>query len=169
LQASWEKFATLLANAKDDEIAEACKSIVNDETVKNRARVIVGRDTRASGLTLLEALFAGFKAAGADFTDYGYLTTPQLHYMVRCINTEGKGELSYGEPSEQGYYKKLATAFGQALGSKVPSDVVIVDCANGVGAPKLEALMKHLGDRISIKVVNNDYHNPHALNVEVRK
>ena len=37
----------------------------------------------------------------------GLLTTPQLHYMVRCINTNGV----YGEATEIGYYTKLATAF----------------------------------------------------------
>ena len=41
----------------------------------------------------------------------GQLTTPQLHYVVRCINTQGK----FGEPSEDGYYKKLVTSFGQLV------------------------------------------------------
>ena len=37
----------------------------------------------------------------------GILTTPQLHYMVRCINTGG----AYGDPTEDGYYHKLSSAF----------------------------------------------------------
>ena len=37
----------------------------------------------------------------------GVLTTPQLHYMVRCINTNG----AFGAPTEEGYYHKLAAAF----------------------------------------------------------
>ena len=37
----------------------------------------------------------------------GLLTTPQLHYIVRCINTNA----AYGEPTEEGYYKKLSSAF----------------------------------------------------------
>lgn len=35
------------------------------------------------------------------------MTTPQLHYMVKCTNT---GE-AYGIPTEIGYYTKLASAF----------------------------------------------------------
>lgn len=35
----------------------------------------------------------------------GVLTTPQLHYMVYCINT---GE---GTPTEEAYYQKFAAAF----------------------------------------------------------
>ena len=37
----------------------------------------------------------------------GILTTPQLHYMVRCVNT---GEV-YGTATEEGYYQKLCCAF----------------------------------------------------------
>ena len=37
----------------------------------------------------------------------GLLTTPQLHYMVCCTNTQG----AYGVATEEGYYDKLASAF----------------------------------------------------------
>lgn len=39
--------------------------------------------------------------------DYGQVTTPQLHYMVLCSNTEGR----YGEATLEEYYKKLSKAF----------------------------------------------------------
>ena len=41
----------------------------------------------------------------------GVLTTPQLHYMVRCVNTNG----TYGAPTEDGYYQKLSSAFHQMV------------------------------------------------------
>jgi len=41
----------------------------------------------------------------------GVMTTPQLHYVVRCINTAGR----FGQPSEDGYYNKLVAAFNQLL------------------------------------------------------
>lgn len=37
----------------------------------------------------------------------GVLTTPQLHFMVKCINSNGK----YGDATEEGYYKKYTNAF----------------------------------------------------------
>lgn len=40
-------------------------------------------------------------------TDYGLLTTPQLHYMVYCRNTQGQ----YGKATTEGYYQKLSKAF----------------------------------------------------------
>lgn len=51
---------------------------------------------------------------GAKATHFGLKTTPMLHYLVRCINTLGASD-SYGEPTEEGYYKKLAAAFEAAV------------------------------------------------------
>ena len=42
-----------------------------------------------------------------DFVFLGLLTTPQLHFMVRCKNTDSK----YGTPTEEGYYQKISEAF----------------------------------------------------------
>ena len=41
----------------------------------------------------------------------GVMTTPQLHYVVRCINTNGR----FGQPSEDGYYNKLVSGFNKLL------------------------------------------------------
>lgn len=49
---------------------------------------------------------------------------------------------------------------------------VTVDCANGVGGPKLRELLKSLPDSsdggVEIKVVNDEVHKPEVLNVQVR-
>ena len=50
----------------------------------------------------------------------GLLTTPQLHYMVRCINTNE----AFGVPTEDGYYQKLAMSFKDLL-PKVAGHYVI--------------------------------------------
>ena len=136
------------------------------------AKVVFARDTRASGPALVSALVDGLKASGAEYTDYGFLTTPQLHYMTRCINTAGT-PYAYGDPSETGYYKKLAEAFKKAMKHQKINGGVTVDCANGVGAPKLKELIKYLPSSteggIDIKVVNDDISRPDMLNVQVRK
>lgn len=46
------------------------------------------------------------------------LTTPQLHYMVKCTNSQG----TYGEPSEDGYCRKLA----KALEAILPKNVLVL-------------------------------------------
>jgi phosphoacetylglucosamine mutase len=133
------------------------------------ANVVVARDTRASGSRLLGCLLDGLKGAGAEYKDYGFLTTPQLHYMVRCLNTEGTSE-AYGTPTEAGYYEKFSSAFKKAMGSRKPSGGLTVDCANGVGGPKLNELIKYLPAQetgLEIAVVNDNVIKPEALNVDV--
>lgn len=135
-----------------------------------KARVVFARDTRASGPQLVAALEAGLKASGCEYTDYKLLTTPQLHYITRCLNTKGT-PYDYGEPTEQGYYEKTAAAFKEAIGGKKFNGGVTVDCANGVGGPKLRELIKHLPSAseggLYIKVVNDDVERPERLNHQV--
>jgi len=88
----------------------------------------------------------------------GVVSTPQLHYVVRCHNTRG----AYGRPSITGYYSKLIGAYKDFLAA-VDSDGparqkyvanVSVDCANGVGAKVLEVASPQLKDRLPMTVVN---------------
>lgn len=135
-----------------------------------QARVIFARDTRASGPRLVSALLAALEASRTEYTDYKLLTTPQLHYITRCLNTKGTA-YEYGEPTEQGYYEKLAASFKAAIGTKKFNGPVTVDCANGVGGPKLRELIKYLPSisegGLEIKVVNDDVLKPDRLNHQV--
>lgn len=69
---------------------------------------------RPSCAHLVKCLERGLEVAGAKTTNFGLKTTPMLHYLVRCINTQGTSD-AYGEPTEEGYYKKLANAFAAAV------------------------------------------------------
>jgi phosphoacetylglucosamine mutase len=175
LEASWEKYATQLANADSD---DSLVHIYNDlaKTLKVNldapAKVIFARDTRASGSRLVECLNDALTATAAEITDYKILTTPQLHYLVRCVNTKGTQD-EYGHVSEKGYYEKLAAAFKQAMEHTRPQGSLTVDCANGVGGPKLRELLKYLSAAvdggIDIKVINDDVHKPETLNHQVSR
>ena len=139
--------------------------------MENPARVVFARDTRASGSRLVGVLNSSLTASDVEFIDWKYMTTPQLHYVVRCKNTLGT-QYEYGEPNEQGYYEKLAEAFKKVMkGVKVKGSLT-VDCANGVGGPKLRELIKYMPsveeNGLDIKVVNDDVINPDSLNSEVR-
>jgi hypothetical protein len=59
---------------------------------------------------LLQALKDAVSQLNGKLMDFGWTTTPQLHYITLCLNTVGT-PIAYGEPSENGYYKKLSTAF----------------------------------------------------------
>ncbi|KAK4547644.1 hypothetical protein LTR36_000601 [Oleoguttula mirabilis] len=167
LEQEWEFWATGLANSKDGaELRNGYMHAVKDLKIEQtkEAKVIFARDTRPSGARLVKALIAGLEATGTKYIDYGYATTPQLHYLVRATNTQNQ-PIPYGEVSMEGYYKKTAEAFKQAMKYATPKGPVTVDCANGVGAPKLKELMKYLGpDILEINIVNDKIENPDVLN-----
>ena len=48
-----------------------------------KGRIVVGRDTRTSGETLINAVKSGLLAVGCDVTDCGILPTPALQYLVK--------------------------------------------------------------------------------------
>ncbi|KAF1842135.1 Phosphoacetylglucosamine mutase [Cucurbitaria berberidis CBS 394.84] len=171
LQEEWEVLSTEIANqSTPEDVSKYYHELASKYKIdlKTPARVVVARDTRASGSRLLGCLLDGLTAAGAESKDYGFLTTPQLHYMVRCMNTEGTKE-AYGVPTEKGYYEKFGAAFKTALRGKKPSGHLTVDCANGVGGPKLVELIKYLPSKeegLEIVVVNDNVIKPESLNVD---
>jgi phosphoacetylglucosamine mutase len=69
---------------------------------------------RPSCPELVKHLESGLEVSGAQSKNYGVLTTPMLHYLVRCLNTAGTSD-AYGEPSAEGYYKKLSDAYKTAV------------------------------------------------------
>ncbi len=113
LEASWEPFCTQLANAASDaEVIRVLESIVATFKIdlSVQASVVFAHDTRPSSPALTRALVDGLAAFGTHLIDAGLKTTPQLHYLVLAHNTAGSAE-PYGEPTEEGYYKKLAAAY----------------------------------------------------------
>jgi phosphoacetylglucosamine mutase len=169
LEQSWEEYAIWLANAETgDELLSKINKIVEvcGIDLQQRASVIVGRDTRPSGMGLVRSLSDGVAAMVGDFKDYGILTTPLLHYLTRCLNTEGTPQ-SYGEPTEAGYYKKLADAYKKIVHDKVKLSPLQVDCANGVGAIALERLVKEIGtEYLTVNATQTDTQGKGVLNFE---
>ncbi|CCG84227.1 protein of unknown function [Taphrina deformans PYCC 5710] len=167
LEASWEAHATALANAGDDKaLTKVLDTIIDKYKIDLgiEANVIYARDTRPSSIPLAQSLADGINSLGGQSTDFGLKTTPQLHYLVRCVNTENT-PASYGEPSEHGYYLKLATAFRTLMKGKPKAEKIYIDCANGVGAPKLRDFKKLVGDDLfDIEVINDDIEDPSKLN-----
>lgn len=138
LQRSWEGFAESLINAEDTDAVLSCINDIIDQcgiSTVGKCKVIIGCDTRPSSGSLKECAIQGIKAMGGSIVDLGEVTTPQLHFAVKCANS---GEAS--EPDElkdiyfsticRGYLELKKTA-GARRGHK---DEVTIDCANGVGS-----------------------------------
>ncbi|EPS63990.1 hypothetical protein M569_10791 [Genlisea aurea] len=159
LAQNWEPFADAIANAPDpNSLVQLVYDFIKRVNIRLdegfSAEVFLGRDTRPSGISLLEAAKQAklgiISIIGSTFTDMGIVTTPQLHWMVRSRN---KG----GEASEQSYYNQLSTSFrclldycpGEGCGNV--DDELIVDAADGVGGEKLETLKSKLSLNVQVR------------------
>lgn len=128
LEQSWEEYGTQLANAEGvEELKQVLYNIVAKQRIdlSQPATVIYGHDTRPSCQYLVRALAAGLSATPYSgtgklkSTNYGEVTTPILHYLTRCLNTDG----AYGPPTVEGYYNKLSNAFKKLVVSACPTRI----------------------------------------------
>ncbi|XP_076754007.1 phosphoglucomutase 3-like protein nst [Xylocopa sonorina] len=157
LEAAWECIATKLANVDDSELIFLLDYIIkaNDIDMSKSATVITGRDTRESSPALLNAAVAGIQVLDGTVLDFGIVSTPLLHYIVVCTNTNG----SYGDPTLRGYYLKLSEAFKRTRQDKVNNGKYVgelqLDAANGVGAIIAMEFKNYLGTTLTINVYND--------------
>lgn len=152
----WENYATQLVNTTDKGITAVLKSIADAEKIDHSVpgNVFIARDTRVSSPALAKAVQDGVSAMGAKLKDYGLLTTPQLHFMVCCFNTQG----TYGTPTEEGYFNKLTAAFLKLQSCSEQGKYtrqLYLDTANGVGAAKAKMLQDRLGDSLQLHITND--------------
>jgi phosphoacetylglucosamine mutase len=157
LETSWETIATKLANVEDDKVVSILQEIIKTQNIDTNfpASVIIGRDTRSSSVLLSQAAEAGIIAMNSKFEDIGIVTTPQLHYLVVCINSNG----NYGFPTLEGYYTKISEAYKKIertiLNSYKYVNKVQVDAANGVGALVIKEFKKYFCGILDIEIYNS--------------
>ncbi|NXY45458.1 AGM1 mutase, partial [Ceuthmochares aereus] len=157
LHPSWEEYATQLVNAEEQELQKTLNEICQKAAVNqhNDASVFIGRDTRPSSKKLSQSVIDGISILGGQYHDYGLVTTPQLHYMVCCQNTQGQ----YGKATLEGYYEKLSKAFAELIKQSPSSEEnqrhLKIDCANGIGALKLSEMEPYLPKEVLIHLYND--------------
>lgn len=158
LPQEWEVHATQLANTPDSGLASAIDCLVNTLGIDLNvsATVVVGRDTRSSSGRLALAVCDGASVLRPSrVRSLGVVTTPQLHYTVRC-----ETDPSYGIPSLPGYEDKLLSAYSDLLATASKTPVmyrreVCVDCACGVGSLALSSMRPRLESvGLSVTLVN---------------
>ncbi|TIB75618.1 phosphoacetylglucosamine mutase [Wallemia mellicola] len=150
LDPSWESYATGLANTPIESLSSYCNQLVNTLKldITKPANIIIARDTRPSGLDLLNSLKDGIEAlnnGSVQVQDFGLATTPALHYLVRATNSKGTKD-DYGEPTIQGYMSKMVQSFLSLVQGKPNIPALKVDCANGIGAPYIKDLINKLNE-----------------------
>ncbi|NWH71138.1 AGM1 mutase, partial [Piaya cayana] len=157
LHPSWEEYATQLVNAEEQELQKTLNEICQKAGVNQHkdASVFIGRDTRPSSEKLSQSVIDGISVLGGQYHDYGLVTTPQLHYMVCCQNTQGQ----YGKATLEGYYEKLSKAFAELIKQSPSSGESQrhwkIDCANGIGALKLSEMEPYFPKEVLIHIYND--------------
>eukprot|EP01121_Diplochlamys_sp_Union-15-3_P016169 TRINITY_DN5453_c0_g1_i2.p1 TRINITY_DN5453_c0_g1~~TRINITY_DN5453_c0_g1_i2.p1 ORF type:complete len:555 (+),score=112.81 TRINITY_DN5453_c0_g1_i2:34-1665(+) len=153
LAPAWEKHATTIANAKSSDIVSTMISIAKSESVdltKGTAKIIVGRDTRPSSLSLVQAVKDSVQTLGGTIDDLGEITTPQLHWAVYRTNRNLPGNV-------EAYYTSFTNAFKQSLigAQQTNKQPIVIDCANGIGAIAAKEFSKILKDDLAIEIRND--------------
>uniref|UniRef100_A0A674BR35 Phosphoacetylglucosamine mutase n=1 Tax=Salmo trutta TaxID=8032 RepID=A0A674BR35_SALTR len=141
---AWEGYATQLVNAEREGLLTALKDVIEREAISmaQEASVFVGKDTRPSSESLSQAVLDGVHSLESH--NYGLVTTPQLHYMVCCQNTQG----CYGNATVKGYYQKLPGIHPK--GQSHPLSVCVY-CSLSFSNPNL-SLLSHISLSLGVEM-----------------
>ena len=71
-----------------------------------RPRIVLGRDTRRSGMMLEGALSAGMTSAGAEVLSAGIIPTPGVSYAVQHLAADGGAVIRSVPAQENGFLRK---------------------------------------------------------------
>lgn len=155
LEQSWEEIATRLANVSDNELESTTGQVIKkvNADMSLKASVFIGMDTRYTSPRLAAAAANGVIALKGTPKEFGIVTTPMLHFFVKCRNDN-----TYGTPTEEGYYEKIVGAF-KNIRQKLPvcgnyTTTLYIDGANGVGGKKLNIIKKSLDGELDLNIYN---------------
>lgn len=155
LEQSWEEIATRLANVSDNDLESTTEQVIKqvNADMSLKASVFIGMDTRYTSPRLAAAAVHGVIALKGTPKEFGIVTTPMLHFCVKCRNDN-----TYGTPTEEGYYEKIVGAF-KNIRQKLPvfgeyNTTLYIDGANGVGGKKLNIIRKSLDGELDLNLYN---------------
>jgi phosphoacetylglucosamine mutase len=161
IDSEWEEYATQLANTNTyvefESVVHHIKRKFNlrDHTYDSEtAYVLIGEDTRMSCNWFVQICQETIEACGGYAILQGKTTTPELHYNVANCNNHKNDVLikSYCRMLLDNYRYLIAPVAGRCLGK---STILHVDCANGVGALKLQVIREQLSAMgLDIKLYN---------------
>lgn len=93
---------------------------------EKNSRVIIGRDTRVSGLVLQSALQAGLSAAGVETNLLGVLPTPAVAYLTHSLRAAAGIVISASHNPFQDNGVKFFNAAGMKLSDEVELEIEAV-------------------------------------------
>eukprot|EP00478_Filoreta_tenera_P000175 GABV01000175.1.p1 GENE.GABV01000175.1~~GABV01000175.1.p1 ORF type:complete len:493 (-),score=114.96 GABV01000175.1:23-1501(-) len=163
LAPEWETIASDLANCSDSDVKSFLERLIVDQGVSldHPPSVYIGADTRPSSPQLAKLCVMGARALGANVRDFGQLTTPQLHWLVRKANQ------TQSKPLVNEYYSEIAASFtrcmrlislatGKDEAKQREPTKLTVDCSFGVGALAADAFRvnDNVASWLHLKLIN---------------
>jgi len=90
---------------------------------KSQAQILIGRDTRKSGLEIEQALIAGLTSAGVNVTLIGVIPTPGLAYLVLSRKADAAIMItaSHNPASDNGI--KIFGSNGQKIADEIEGEI----------------------------------------------
>lgn len=97
--------------------------LANRGTKKNKARILIGKDTRISSDILESALIAGITSVGADVELLGVVPTPAVAYLVKYYEADAGVMISASHNSVEYNGIKLFSSTGFKLPDEVENEI----------------------------------------------
>ncbi|NVJ58942.1 MAG: phosphomannomutase/phosphoglucomutase [Gammaproteobacteria bacterium] len=97
-----------------DVVREIGKAIGSEAFDRGEQKIVVARDGRLSGPTLIEALKEGLKASGRDVVDIGEVPTPILYFATNFLDTRS-GVMLTGSHNPSNYNGLKIVIAGETL------------------------------------------------------
>jgi phosphoacetylglucosamine mutase len=155
LDEAWEHHSDRIVNCDDKDLLRTLKKVFRIYSNHGElgegvsGHVVVGRDTRESGEELCNNIRSVLCKLNCAVDDYGVVTTPEMHYLVRRCNAENR------TAAKDEYLRNLALNFRELRALTENNIRMKVDTANGVVGLKLQELNDMLEDSLNFEILND--------------
>ncbi|KAF9764630.1 putative phosphoacetylglucosamine mutase [Nosema granulosis] len=153
LDSSWERCSDELVNCEDKDFSNVLNKIFRKNSnfgdIEDgvTGHVVLGRDTRESGVEIFNSIKEALQQVDCTVEDYGEVTTPEMHFLVRRCNLENK----LVDKSE--YVSHLIGNFIKLRGLTNNNIFTFVDTSNGIVSQKLEEMKEN---QVSFTILNEE-------------
>jgi phosphomannomutase / phosphoglucomutase len=138
-------------------VTQVGQAIGSEAAAQNQAKIVVARDGRLSGPTLIEALITGLEAAGREVIDIGMMPTPLLYFATHYLKT-GSGVMLTGSHNPSNYNglkimlggNALSGEAIQALKTRIETDNLTHGTGSRQSADILDAYISHIQEEIKL-------------------
>ncbi|CCW72282.1 unnamed protein product [Phytomonas sp. Hart1] len=181
LKSSWEKWCKKAVNAKSGgDLINVLKECITEENItfpskipSSYGSILFGRDTRETGLCIFDSAKDMLDIfLKVPYTDYGIVTTPELHYIVCKFNLELQKAIPAAINIDS-YHQCILNAFDRLMslrlnGAPINQHNLVIDTSNGVGYHGMKRLIS-FSESISDHDILKKYFNIILLNTNVEQ